>query len=53
MALQSNYTEAKVDVTQEIEQRAQWSTPAWAACCALCLIIVCYINFSLSVVIFM
>ena len=30
------YTEAKVDVTQEIEQRAQWSAPAWAACCALC-----------------
>ena len=31
-----SYTEAKVDVTQEIEQRAQWSAPAWAACCALC-----------------
>ena len=30
------YTEAKVDVTQEIEQGAQWSAPAWAACCALC-----------------
>ena len=30
------YTEAKVDVTQEIEQRAQWSAPPWAACCALC-----------------
>ena len=30
------YTEAKVDVTQEIEQRAQLSAPAWAACCALC-----------------
>ena len=30
------YTEAKVDVTQEIEQRAQWSAPAWTACCALC-----------------
>ena len=30
------YTEAKVDVTQEIEQRAQWSAPAWAAWCALC-----------------
>ena len=30
------YTEAKVDVTKEIEQRAQWSAPAWAACCALC-----------------
>ena len=30
------YTEAKVDVTQEMEQRAQWSAPAWAACCALC-----------------
>ena len=30
------YTEAKVDVTQEIEQRAQWSAPGWAACCALC-----------------
>ena len=27
------YTEAKV--TQEIEQRAQWSALAWAACCAL------------------
>ena len=25
-----------MDVTQEIEQRAQWSTPAWAACCVLC-----------------
>ena len=32
----SLYTEAKVDVTQEIEQRAQWSAPAWSACCALC-----------------
>ena len=32
----SHYTEAKVDVTEEIEQRAQWSAPAWAACCALC-----------------
>ena len=32
------YTEAKVDVTQEIEQRAQWSAPAWAACGALCFI---------------
>ena len=32
----TRYTEAKVDVTQEIEQRAQWSAPAWAACCALC-----------------
>ena len=31
-----DYTEAKVDVTQEIEQRAQWSAPAWVACCALC-----------------
>ena len=31
-----HYTEAKVDVTREIEQRAQWSAPAWAACCALC-----------------
>ena len=30
------YTEAKVDVTQEIEPSAQWSAPAWAACCALC-----------------
>ena len=30
------YTEAKVDVTPEIEQRVQWSAPAWAACCALC-----------------
>ena len=30
------YTEAKVDVTQEIEQRVQWSALAWAACCALC-----------------
>ena len=29
------YTEAKVDVTQEIEQRAQWYAPAWAACCTL------------------
>ena len=27
------YTEAKVDVTQEIEQRY---APAWEACCALC-----------------
>ena len=25
-----------MDVTQEIEQRVQWSAPAWAACCALC-----------------
>ena len=25
-----------MDVTQEIEQRAQWSAPAWAACWALC-----------------
>ena len=25
-----------MDVSQEIEQRAQWSAPAWAACCALC-----------------
>ena len=25
-----------MDVTQEIEQRAQWSALAWAACCALC-----------------
>ena len=33
---QPTYTEAKVDVTQEIEQRAQWSAPARAACCALC-----------------
>ena len=24
------------DWTQEMEQRAQWSAPAWAACCALC-----------------
>ena len=32
----TEYTEAKVDVTQEIEQRAKWSAPAWAACCALC-----------------
>ena len=31
------YTEAKVDVTQEIEHRAQWSAPAWAACCHLSL----------------
>ena len=28
----ATYTEAKVDVTQEIEQRAQWSAPAWAVC---------------------
>ena len=41
------YTEAKVDVTQKIEQRAQWSSPAWAACCALYFL--CYIHFSLSV----
>ena len=31
-----DYTEAKVDVTQEIEQRAQWSAPAGADHCALC-----------------
>ena len=36
LRLKLAYTEAKVDVTQEVEQRAQWSAPAWAACCALC-----------------
>ena len=25
------YTEAKANVTQEMEQRVQWSAPAWAA----------------------
>ena len=34
--LQYVYTEAKMDVTQEIEQDVQWCAPAWAACCALC-----------------
>ena len=32
------YTEAKVDVTQEIEQRAQCSAPAWVACSISCVI---------------
>ena len=36
LRLKLAYTEAKVNVTQEVEQRAQWSAPAWAACCALC-----------------
>ena len=44
------YTEAKVDVKQEIEQRAQWSVPAWL-CSLLCPLsyFLCYIHFSLSV----
>ena len=32
----NNYTEAKVDVTQEIEQRAQQAAQAGADHCALC-----------------
>ena len=32
----NNYTEAKVDVTQEIEQRAQQAAQAGAEHCALC-----------------
>ena len=40
------YTEAKVDVTQEIEQRAQQAAQAGADHCTLCSI---YIHFSLSV----
>ena len=42
------YTEAKVDVTQEIEQRAQQVAQAGADHCALCSIS-CYFHFSLSV----
>ena len=42
------YTEAKVDVTQEIEQRAQQAAQAGADHCALYFL--CYIHFSLSVV---
>ena len=46
-----HYTEAKVDVTQEIEQRAQQAAQAGADHCALCSIscVTCYIHFSLSV----
>ena len=40
------YPADKEDWTQEIEQRAQWSAPTWAACCALCFI--SRVQFSLS-----
>ena len=44
------YTEAKLDVTQEIEQRAQQAAQAGADHCALCsMYFLCYIHFSLSV----